>query len=237
VPLMGLPAALGAIRALQGGPGRAGWQPVLAQAPGSAALLDEGTAKALLARAGIAVPRGVVGGDLPALARAATTLTAPLALKGLGFAHKTEAGAVRLGLPTLDGQVPMPGAQAYLAEEMVTGTVAEMLVGLRRDPVYGLTLTLGLGGVTAELLADTITLILPVVAADLHQALARLRLWPLLDGYRGRPRADVAALVALVLHLCDLMLNDATLQEIELNPVIVTTNAAIAVDALIRKAP
>jgi len=120
---------------------------------------------------------------------------------------------------------------------MVTGTVAEMLVGLRRDPVYGLTLTLGLGGVTAELLADTITLILPVVAADLHQALARLRLWPLLDGYRGRPRADVAALVALVLHLCDLMLNDATLQEIELNPVIVTTNAAIAVDALIRKAP
>ncbi len=87
----------------------------------------------------------------------------------------------------------MPGATGYLAEEMVTGAVAEVLLGLRRDPVYGVTLTLGMGGVTAEVLADTVTLVLPATAAEVLQAARRLRLWPLLDGYRGRPKADMAA--------------------------------------------
>jgi hypothetical protein len=72
---------------------------------------------------------------------------------------------VRLGLASLEGQAEMPGATGYLVEEMVTGAVAEVLLGLRRDPVYGVTLTLGMGGVTAEVLADTVTLVLPVTEA------------------------------------------------------------------------
>ena len=146
-------------------------------------------------------------------------LFAPLALKGLGFAHKTEAGAVRLGLATLVGQAEMAGATGYLAEEMVTGVVAEALLGLRRDPVYGVTLTLGMGGVTAEVLADTVTLVWPLDAAAIHAGLRQLRLWPLLDGYRGRARADVAALVDMALRLGRLMAEDASLEEIEINPV------------------
>ena len=62
----------------------------------------------------------------------AAGLTPPYALKGLGFAHKTEAGAVRLGLDNLIGQAEMVGATGYLAEEMATGAVAEVLLGLRR---------------------------------------------------------------------------------------------------------
>jgi hypothetical protein len=165
----------------------------------------------------------------------AGSLQPPLALKGMGFPHKTEAGAVRLGLPHLQGQADMPGATAYLAEEMASGAVAEVLLGLRRDPVYGLSLTVGLGGVTAELLADTVTLILPASPDELLAAMRRLRLWPLLDGYRGRPRADVAAVVAIADRLAALMLARPDLEEIEINPILVRADGAVAVDALIRK--
>ena len=157
----------------------------------------------------------------------------PLALKGLGFAHKTEAGAVRLGLPSLEGQAEMPGAVGYLAEEMVTGAVAEVLLGVRRDPVYGLTITLGLGGVAAEVLADTVTLVGPVTQDEIAAALRRLRLWPLLDGYRGRARADVGALVDAALALQALMLATRRLNEIEINPLMLLEQGAVAVDAVI----
>jgi acyl-CoA synthetase (NDP forming) len=188
---------------------------------------------AMLAKAGVAVPRGVSGATLPEVQALASALSAPLALKGLGFAHKTEAGAVRLGLATLAGQAGMPGATGYLAEEMVTGVVAEVLLGLRRDPVYGVTLTLGMGGVTAELLADTVTLVVPVTGGEIGAALRTLRLWPLLDGYRGRARADVAAFVDAALALQALMLDSVRLQEVEINPLMLRESGAVAVDAVI----
>ena len=236
VPLMGLETALGAIRAAQTPPGAAGWRPVAAIASRPCSTLSEADAKALLAEAGVPVPRGVTARTLAGLQQSAGQLAPPLALKGLGFAHKTEAGAVRLGLPSLQGQAEMPGATGYLAEEMVTGAVAEVLLGLRRDPVYGFSLTVGMGGVAAELLADTATLILPASTADLLAALSRLRLWPLLDGYRGWPRADVAAVADIAAALGALMLARTDLEEIEINPVLVRAKGAVAVDALIRKA-
>lgn len=234
--LMGLETALAAIKAAQTPAGATGWRPVPALAPRETALLSEAEGKALLASAGVAVPRAVTAPTLAEVAAKAAGLTAPFALKGLGFAHKTEAGAVRLGLTTLEGQAEMPGATGYLVEEMVTGALAEILVGLRRDPIYGLSLTLGMGGVTAEVLADTVTLILPASQAEVLTALRRLRLWPLLDGYRGRAKADMAALAALAVRLGDLMAAEPGLEEIEINPVLVRDSGAVAVDALIRRA-
>jgi len=234
-PLLGLESALGAMKAAQTGPGLAGWRPVVARDGAATRLLSEAEGKALLAAAGIAVPHGVVAPSLAQLAEQVGSLMPPLALKGLGFAHKTEAGAVRLGLTALDGQVEMAGASGYLAEEMVTGVVAEVIVGLQRDPVYGVTLTLGMGGVTAELLADTVTLVAPITATEVADALRRLRLWPLLDGYRGRAKADVAAMVAAVLALQDLMLARPDLAEIEINPLMLRAEGAVAVDALVRE--
>ena len=236
-PLMGLETALGAIRAAQTPAGVAGWRPAAATAPHACTTLTESEGKAFLAEAGVAVPRSVTAATLAELQETAQSLTAPLALKGLGFAHKTEAGAVRLGLWSLQGQTDMAGATGYLAEEMVTGAVAEILLGLRRDPVYGVSLTLGMGGVTAELLADTVTLILPATAGEILVAMHRLRLWPLLDGYRGRPKADVAAVTAIAARLGALMLERPDLEEIEINPILVRTGGAVAVDALVRKAP
>ena len=236
VVLMGLETALAAVAAAQAPEGAVDWLPLPPVALREAALLSEAEAKALLAKAGVAVPNGVQGGTLAEVQAAAAGLHAPLVLKGLGFAHKTEAGAVRLGLADLAGQAEMAGATGYLAEEMVTGAVAEVLLGLRRDPVYGVTLTIGSGGVAAELLADTVTLILPVTEAEILAGLRRLRLWPLLDGYRGRARADVAAVAEIAARLGALMAADPGLEEIEINPILVRERGAVAVDALIRRA-
>ena len=233
--LMGLETALAAIKAAQILGGAAGWRPLPALAPRQTRLLSEAEGKALLAASGVAVPKSVTAPTLAGVAAAAAGLAAPYALKGLGFAHKTEAGAVRLGLSNLEGQAEMVGATGYLVEEMVTGAVAEILVGLQRDPIYGLTLTLGMGGVTAEVLADTVTLILPASPDEILAALRRLRLWPLLDGYRGRPKADMAALADLAVQLGALMASDTSLEEIEINPVLVRQKGAVAVDALIRR--
>jgi acetate---CoA ligase (ADP-forming) len=231
--LLGLETALAAVKAAQTAPGVVGWRPLPALPGRETRMLTEAEGKALLAKAGVPVPGSVTGTAIADLD--VTGLTPPYALKGLGFAHKTEAGAVRLGLASLDGQVPMPGATGYLVEEMVTGAVAEVLVGLRRDPVYGVTLTLGMGGVTAEVLADTVTLVLPVTGAQVLEAARRLRLWPLLDGYRGRPRADMAAVAEIAVRLGERMLADPSLEEIEINPIMVREKGAVAVDALIRR--
>jgi acyl-CoA synthetase (NDP forming) len=236
VPLMGLGTGLAALAAVATPAGRPDWRPLPARAEAAAVLLDEAAAKALLAGEGIAVPRGVTAPSLPELIPLAAALTPPLALKGLGFLHKTEAGAVRLNVSPADlaAAAPMPGATGYLVEEMVTGTVAELILGVRRDPVYGATLTLGFGGTAAELLADTVTLVLPVSGEEVAAALGRLRLAPLLAGHRGRPRADTAAAVDVALRLAGLMATRPEIVEIEINPLIVRTAGAVAADALVR---
>lgn len=233
--LMGLETALAAVKAAQVAPGVPGWRPAAALPPREVPMLSEAEGKQILAALGVPVPRSVIAASLTELAEKSAGLTAPLALKGLGFAHKTEAGAVRLGLAHLGGQAEMPGASGYLAEEMVTGAVAEILLGLRRDPVYGLSLTLGMGGVTAEILADTVTVILPATQDEILAALRRLRLWPLLDGYRGRTKADMGAVAQIAGRLGAAMLADQSLEEIEINPILVRPEGAVAVDALIRK--
>ena len=232
-PLCGVETALAALEAAATPPGPQGWAPLRPQPPRAGRVLDEAEGKALLAAAGIAVPRGVSAADLTTLAQQSAGLAPPFALKGLGVAHKSEAGAVRLNLDTLAGQACMHGVTGYLAEEMVTGVHAEMLLGLRRDPVYGATLTLGPGGVTAELLADTVTLVLPVSGPDIACALRRLRLWPLLDGYRGRPKPDLAAFSRLAVALCELFTARPDILEIEINPLMLRADDAVAADALI----
>ncbi len=233
--LGGLETALGAIRAAQTPLGGEGWRPwpALSGRSHKSRLLDEAEAKAILAASGISVPRGVVAEDLPTLTERAKGLRRPLAIKGLGFAHKTEKGAVRLAIEP-EEMPALEGVRRWLAEEMVTDAVAEVLIGAMRDPVYGVTLTIGMGGTEAELLADTETLIAPVRADDIRRALRRLKLWPRLDGYRGRRRGDVEAVIAVALAVQNVFAASTHFLEVEINPLLVCPRGAVAVDALIR---
>jgi acetate---CoA ligase (ADP-forming) len=201
-------------------------------------LLTEAEGKALVAAHGVNVPRRAEAASPAEAAARAIEIGFPVVLKALGFAHKTEAGAVATGLASteaVEASALRMGGTAFLVEEMVTGGVAEVLVGILRDPAHGFVLTLGAGGVLAEMLGDAVSLTVPATATEIERALRRLRCAPLLAGYRGQPAADISALVAAVLAVQDCAAAHAdTLIELEINPLIATPDRAVAVDALVR---
>ena len=218
----------------------------LAGGGGREVVLTEWEAKWHLARAGVPVPPGEIVRSPEEAVDAAARLGAPVAVKavGRGLAHKSEKGAVRLGLEGPDevkaaARALLPLGEALLVERMVHGGVAEMLVGLRRDPQVGLILVIGTGGVLVELAGDRAVLIAPAARGEIEAALATLRVAALIAGYRGRPAGDRAALVDAVLAIQRFALGLADrLIELDVNPLIVRPagEGVAAVDALMRMA-
>ena len=200
--------------------------------------LTETQAKAELAAFNIAVPRSITADNARQAGKRAATLRAPLALKGSGFTHKTEAGAVALGLTPAEvtDRAASMGASGFLVEEMATGGVAELLIGVARDPAHGFVLTLGAGGILTELWRDTVSLLLPVRREAVRAALTTLRTAPLILGYRGKPAADIEAICDAVMAVqAYVVAQPEAIGEVEINPLICTPHGAIAVDALIRR--
>ena len=236
IPLCGLEAGLAAISAA------ASIHPVpehaTLQAPviDAAHILDEAHSKAILAGYGVDVPQHIVTAqaDLPAC----LPFDFPVVLKSIGEAHKSDTGGVKIGLPSRDELVTAMAEMrqpAYLVEEMITDAVTEMLAGIVGDPVHGFVLTLAAGGVLTEVLKDSVSLSLPVTSDDISTALNRLRLAPVLNGYRGIPPINKTALIDAVLAIQACVLDRRTsMSEIEINPLILTPERAVAVDALIR---
>ncbi len=233
-PLLGLTEGLAAVRAAATGGTRCDAPHAPVAAASSTRLLDEAEAKGRLATYGIEVPTGMV---VPAtdVVTAAVEIGYPVTLKGLGAAHKSESGAVRVGLRSDEAMVEalasMPVSDHYLVEATVTDVVAEVLVAVRRDPPIGWLVTLGFGGVTTELWGDVTHLLAPVTTDDVRTALTTLRSHPLLCGFRGRPAADIDALVTLIVTLTEAVVGTSAV-EVELNPVLVGGSGAVAVDAL-----
>jgi acetate---CoA ligase (ADP-forming) len=202
--------------------------------PASTRLVDEAEAKRRLTAFGIAVPRGTVAAAAD-VETAAAEIGFPITLKALGQAHKSESGAVKVGLAdvaaVLAALAAMPAADRYLVEATVTDVVAEVLVAVRRDPPIGWLVSLGFGGVMTEVWSDVTHLLAPVTADDVRTALSTLQSYPLLTGFRGRPVADIDALASLVVTVTDAVV-DTDVVELELNPVLVGQRGAVAVDAL-----
>ncbi|OHV82416.1 acetate--CoA ligase family protein [Ensifer sp. LCM 4579] len=232
-------AAIGAVWA------RPAAQPLLVAGipDGEAVTLTEAEAKAELAQAGIAVPPGRTAQSPAQAANAGEALGFPVVLKGLGVAHKTEAGAVRLNLASRDevlaaAEEMASGASGYLVEKMVAKPVAEVIVGAMRDAVAGPVLTIGAGGILVEMLDDTAILTLPTTEEAIREAIHGLKISKLMGGYRGAPKADVASLVRTVAAVASYVVaNAAKLDELDINPIMVLPDGcgAVAADALIRR--
>lgn len=240
IPLMGIDDALTAVaRAAWLGTPRAAPAPLLlpgsAPATGETRMLSEADSKAALRAHGLSVP---AARRFESTEMALDDMPMPVVLKGEGIAHKTEAGAVALNLHTpqaVTAAAQSMAAPAYLVEEMVTGGVAELLIGVVRDPAHGFVLTLAAGGVLTELMQDSTSLLLPVTEDDVTAALRQLRIAPMLRGHRGQPGADMAAIIAAVMAVQAYVTAHATtLQEVEINPLICTPDRAVVADALIR---
>ena len=214
-----------------------------ALADGESVTLSEAEAKAVLAAHGVPVPAGVTAETPEAIAAAAERLGFPMALKGLGVAHKTEAGAVKLNLASREAVLDAAKAMAhvasgYLAERMVAKPVAELIIGATHDPVAGPVLTVGAGGILVELIEDAALLTLPTTEAEIRSALSGLKIAKLLNGYRGQPKGDMEALVKTVAAAAAFVSAEAgRLEELDINPVMVLPEGqgAVAADALIRR--
>ena len=239
VPLSGMQAGLEAVAAMAG---RAGTPepprpPRLPRPVRDPVLVPEDAAKARLAGFGLDLPRGEAVDRAEAVA-VAERIGFPVALKGLGIAHKTEAGAVALNrrdAAAVERALDFLPGDKVLVEEMVAGPVAELLLSVMLDPAHGYLLTLGWGGTATELHADTAHRLLPVSNDDIRAMLGELRLAPLLAGYRGAAGADMDAIVRAVRAVQDFVEATPGVAEVEINPLICTSERAVAVDALIRE--
>ena len=200
-------------------------------------VLPEHEAKQRLAAAGIAVPSGstVAADRAPA---AAAEIGFPVVVKATGPTHKTEIGGVVIALTNPEAvavtarRLTVDGGGTVLVESCITGAVAELLMSVRSSPPVGMLLTLGAGGTLAELLDDTVSLLLPVGSREVFEALRSLRLWPVLSGHRGRSAGAVDAVVEAVSALGALVHVDHSIIEVEINPLMVTPHTAVAADAL-----
>ena len=127
----------------------------------------------------------------------------------------------------------------FLVERMATGVVAELIVGIQWDPQFGHALVIGSGGILAELIADSASLLLPVTRESAQVALLSLEVGRLLTGFRGAPAGDIPAAVDAMLAIANFATeNAATLCELDVNPLIVLRagEGVVAADALLRMA-
>ena len=117
---------------------------------------------------------------------------------------------------------------------MVTGAVAELIIGLTSDPQFGTALVVGAGGILTELLKDTVTLILPTTRSEIERALRTLKVWPLVEGFRGKSGDQEAVIAAVEAVARFAEANRGLVEEVDVNPLLVLKDGAIAVDALIK---
>lgn len=213
------------------------WRPGLQ----STITLSEAGAKREIVAVGIPVPQSQVAASAAEAAAVADSIGFPVVLKGDGVAHKSDHGAVQLGLTSAtmvhEAAETMP-ADRFLVEEMITDASVEMLVGVVRDEAHGFVLTIAAGGILTELLQDRQSLLLPVTRSMIEEALLQLKMSPLLEGFRGGPAADRRVVVDAILALQDYVICHADdLDAVEINPLLCGPTRAVAVDALlIRKA-
>lgn len=125
--------------------------------------------------------------------------------------------------------------EKFLVEEMVTDTVAELLIGVVCDPAHGYVLTIAAGGVLTELLQDSQSLLIPTTEAEISRALQELRMSKILSGYRGGNAANIQAIINAVLSVQNFVLaNTSKVAEVEINPLLCGAERAVAADALIQ---
>ena len=202
--------------------------------------LTEFAAKQLLKSYGLQIPEGMICKPEHAV-QAAETLGYPVVVKvsSAAIAHKTEAGGVAVNLRNAQEVKAAAEKMAKLApellvEKMVQAAVAELIVGLKSDPQFGVCLVIGAGGILTELLKDSVTLLLPTSENEIIRALKKLRVWKLVEGFRGKS-GDQQAVVAAIQSIANFATaNEGLIEELDVNPLFVLPNGAIAADALIK---
>jgi acetate---CoA ligase (ADP-forming) len=218
---------------------------------GRASGFDERRAADLFAALGVPMAKSLAVPDARRIAAAVTEIGGPVALKILSadIAHKTEMGGVALGLadgPTaavaareiekrVKAHAPTARLEGFLVQKMERG-LTEVILGFRRDPLVGPTITVGLGGVLAEIYKDAATRLAPVDAAEAEAMIGEVKGLATIRGYRNLPPGDVAALARTIAAFSQLAHEKlAEVAEAEINPLLVKRagEGVVAVDGLV----
>ncbi len=217
---------------------------------GESKMLDEWASKQLVGLYGLQLPGGRCVNKADVV-EAADEVGYPVVMKGVSdrLAHKTEAGAVMLNLKdgsavasaveVMAGRLAEQGlADArFLIEPMVSDSVGELIIGLKRDEQFGLALIVGTGGILVNLLNDSATLLLPITREAASTAVLSLKGSALLRGFRGRPEGDLEAIVDAIMAVADFAIDHwGSVTELDINPLMVRPKGkgAVAADALVR---
>ncbi len=181
-------------------------------------------------------PREALTRTLEEAVAFARSLDGPAVAKASGVAHKTERRAVRLDadVAAVWEELASLGDGRVLVAEQVRGEL-ELIAGGLRDPQFGPIVSIGLGGVFAEIFQEVAFMLVPTVPGELDRAIARLRCARLFDGYRGRPPVDRVALRRIIDAIGTLLLNDPAVMEVDVNPIVVRGGCPLVVDALVAR--
>jgi acyl-CoA synthetase (NDP forming) len=208
------------------------------KAPKNPQVLLEASAKNILSKFNVRLPRSGHASNLDDASKIADQIGYPIVLKGEGIAHKTEVGAVILNLKNYNeicvAATKIPSS-TYLVEEMINNSLIELLIGVVLDNVHGYVLTIAAGGQLTEILNDKVSLLIPANNDDIITSLKTLKIWPILLGYRGRPAPDLNSILQAINAIQEFTIsNYGQISEIEINPLICTQTEAIVADALIK---
>jgi acyl-CoA synthetase (NDP forming) len=222
---------------------------ILAQARAEGrTLLSEVEAKDLLREAGVPVTKTTLATSAVEAVAQAEAAGYPVVLKVVSpdISHKSDAGGVKLNLKSADDvqlayDAIVASCTAHVPGARITGVAVqhmapagtEVIVGMTTDPQFGPVMMFGLGGIMVEVLKDVSFRLVPLTERDADQMISEIKGKPVLDGVRGQPPADVAALRKAILSVSEFVQAHPEVQELDLNPVFAYPDGAIAVDARI----
>ena len=208
-----------------------------------ARFIDEWQSKCMLRDAGLTVPDGDIGSAGEA-AEIAERIGYPVVVKAIGVLHKSDVGAVKLNLQNADEVADavtkisesVAEANQFLVERMASGAVAELIVGIKRDDQFGPALVIGAGGILVELVADSVSLLLPTNRAAVMKAVGSLSAAKLIKGFRGNAAGDMNAVIDAVFSVAKFAEDNwDSLMELDINPLLVLPagQGVVAADALV----
>jgi len=207
-------------------------------------VLTEFESKELLQEIGISVPVQKLTASKEETMSAAEEIGFPIVLKLMAedVVHKSDTGAVKLDLKTKEEvdkaydellKIPSQKEKKISVQKMADEPITELIIGMTTDPQFGPALMFGIGGILVELLEDVSFRIAPITEYDANEMIHEIKGFPILDGYRGKPKADIKAIVDTLLKISELVIEHEEINEMDLNPVFIYDKGLICVDARI----
>ena len=207
-------------------------------------VLTEFESKNLLKEIGIPIPEQELAITKEETITVAKKIGFPVVLKLMAedIVHKSDTGAVKLNINSeveianaYDElmKIPSQSEKSISVQKMADEPITELIIGMTTDAQFGPALMFGIGGILVELLEDVSFRIAPITEYDAREQIHEIKGFPILDGYRGKPKADIDAIVKTLLKISDFVIKHEEINEMDLNPVFIYENGLVCVDARI----